>query len=340
MSAIGIPVDIQLTGETPEELVRTARQAEQAGLARIWSPELQRSATIPLAIVAAATERIEIATGVALAFTRSPMVLALEALDLDQLSGGRMVIGLGAGVRRLNLDWHGARYDPPLGRMRELVDAVRELVTALAEGRDARSPGRHYDIGVVAFRRTAPAPRTHIPVWLAAVLPGMAAVAGGRADGLLDHPITTPEWLEEVVRPAVARGAERAGCEPPLIAGALTCAVDDDRERALRAAALTVGFYATVKTYQRLFDMHGFAARLRPIRKAFARRDPDALVEAVGQDMTERFAATGSVEEVRERARRDYGGTCARLWATPPHHLQAANEIAHWQAGICRAFGT
>ncbi|MDH3226110.1 MAG: LLM class flavin-dependent oxidoreductase [Thermoleophilia bacterium] len=339
MSAIGIPVDIQLTGETPEELAATARQAENAGLARIWSPELQRSATIPLAIVAAATERIEIATGIALAFTRSPMVFALEALDLDQLSGGRMVIGLGAGVRRLNMSWHGAHYDPPLGRMRELLDAVDELVQAMAEGRDARSPGRHYDIAVVGFRRTAPAPRARIPIWLAAVLPGMAGVAGSRAEGLLDHPITTPEWLDEILRPAVARGAERAEREPPLIAGALTCAVDDDRDRALRAAALTVGFYATVKTYERLFAMHGFSGRLKRIRKAFLGREPDALIDAVGAEMTERFAAAGSADEVRDRARRAYASGCARLWATPPHHLQSPEDIAHWQTGICRAFG-
>ncbi len=339
MSTIGIPVDIQLTGESPGELIATAQEAESAGLARIWSPELQRSATIPLAIVAGATERIEIATGIALAFTRSPMVLALEALDLDQLSNGRMVIGLGAGVKRLNLSWHGADYDPPLGRMRELFDALDELIEALAQGRDARSPGRHYDIGVVGFRRTAPAPRTKIPIWLAAVLPGMASVAGSRAEGLLDHPITTPEWLAEVLRPAIARGAERAGREAPSVAGALTCAVDDDRDRAMRAAALTVGFYATVKTYERLFEMHGFSSRLKPIRKAFLSREEDALIDAVGPEMTERFAAAGTAEEVRERARASYAGDCQRLWATPPHHLQSPEDIAHWQTGICRAFG-
>ena len=104
-------------------------------------PELHRSATVPLAVAAAATERIELGTGIALAFTRSPMVLALEALDLDELSGGRFVLGLGAGVRRLNASWHAAAYDPPVRRMRELVAAARELMAALTEGRDARAPG-------------------------------------------------------------------------------------------------------------------------------------------------------------------------------------------------------
>ena len=116
--ALAIPVDGQLLGHDPAEVARFAAEAERAGLGRLWAPELHRSATIPLAIAAAATERIGLGTGIALAFTRSPMVVALEALDLDELSDGRFTLGLGAGVRRLNASWHAADYDPPVRRMR------------------------------------------------------------------------------------------------------------------------------------------------------------------------------------------------------------------------------
>src|SRR5690606_12080604 len=117
---LGIPVDAQLVAGDPAGLAGFARAAERAGIARLWAPELHRSATVPLAVAAAATERIELGTGIALAFTRSPMVMALEALDLDELSGGRFVLGLGAGVRRLNARWHAGPYDPPVARMREM----------------------------------------------------------------------------------------------------------------------------------------------------------------------------------------------------------------------------
>ena len=110
-----IPVDAELVAAHAAELGPLAREAEAAGFARVWAPELYRSATIPLAAAAATTERIEIATGIALAFTRSPFVLALEALDLDELSGGRMVVGLGAGVRRLNERWHAVCRLRPAG---------------------------------------------------------------------------------------------------------------------------------------------------------------------------------------------------------------------------------
>jgi probable F420-dependent oxidoreductase len=337
---LAIPVDAQLVGDDPAELAAFARAAERAGLARLWAPELHRSATVPLAVAAAATERIEVATGIALAFTRSPMILALESLDLDELSGGRFVLGLGAGVRRLNASWHAAPYDPPVRRMRELVAAVRELMAALAQGRDARAPGRLYDVEVRGLRRPYAAPRAAPPVWLAAVLPGMTALAGEVADGFLDHPVTSPAWLAERLLPALEDGAARAGRPRPEVAGALICAASDDEPAAARrAAAGTVGFYATVKTYEELFAGHGFGGRIAAIRRAFLAGDGARLADAVGEDMTDAFAAAGTVAEVRERARA-YEGLADRLWATPPHHMQGPEDTARWQRGILEALGT
>jgi probable F420-dependent oxidoreductase len=334
---LGIPVDAQLLGDDAAGVADFARRAEEAGVARLWAPELHRSATVPLAVAAGATSRIELATGIALAFTRSPMVLALEALDLDELSGGRLTLGLGAGVRRLNTGWHAGPYDPPVARMREMVAAVRELVGALAEGRDARSPGSHYDVEVRGLRRPHAAPRPAVPVWLAAVLPRMTRLAGEVADGFLDHPVTTPSWLAERLVPELRAGAERAGREPPEVAGALICAAsDDDPAGARRAAACTVGFYATVRTYEGMFAEHGVAARLPAIRRAFAAGGADRLAEAVGEEMTHAFAAAGTVAAVRERARA-YEPIADRLWATPPHHLQPPGAAARWQAGILEA---
>ncbi len=339
-SPLAIPVDGQLAGRDPAEIALLAAESERAGLARLWAAELYRSATVPVAVAAAATERIELGTGIALAFTRSPMVLALEALDLDELSGGRFVLGLGAGVRRLNASWHGAAYEPPLRRMRELVAAARELMTALTEGRDARAPGAIYDIEVRGLRRPHTAPRPAPPVWLAAVLPGMTTLAGEVADGFLDHPVTTPAWLGERLVPALDAGAARAGRGRPEIAGALICAAsDDDPAAARRAAAGSVGFYATVRTYEELFAEHGFGGRLGAIRKAFLAGDGDRLAEAVGEDMTDVFAAAGTAADVRERARA-YEGLADRLWAAPPHHMQDHDDTARWQRGILEAFGT
>lgn len=334
-----MPLDAELLGESAADIAALAREAEDAGFARLWAPELYRSATIPLAAAAAATERIEIATGIALAFTRSPFVLALEALDLDELSGGRMVLGLGAGVRRLNERWHAVNaYEPPVQRMREHIAAFREIVSALAAGRDARSEGQFVDIHVAGYRRPLVATRDRIPVWLAAVMPGMARLAGEIADGFLDHPITTPEWLHDRLLPPLRAGAERAGRPMPEVAGGMIVAVSDtDPDAARRAAALTVGFYATVKTYEALFQQHGFDGRLVAVRKAFMQDGADRLADAVGPEMTACFAAAGTTAEVRARVA-GYEGHVDRLWLTPPHHLQSPAEQSAWQRAILAAF--
>jgi probable F420-dependent oxidoreductase len=338
MSA-ALPLDVELVGVDAADIARLSRRAEDAGFTRIWAPELYRSATIPLAVAASATERIELATGIALAFTRSPFVLALEALDLDELSGGRMVIGLGAGVRRLNERWHAvSAYDPPVTRMREHVAAMREIISALSAGRDARSKGTLVDIHVAGYRRQVPTTRDAIPVWLAAVMPGMARLAGQVADGFLDHPITTPEWLADELRPAIVAGAEAADRPPPPIAGGLIVAASDtDPDAARVAAACTVGFYATVKTYEPLFQHHGFEARLARIRRAFMDGGAQELAEAVGPDMLDTFAAAGPVADVHARAAR-YRGQVDRLWLTPPHHLQSPQETTAWQEALIDAF--
>jgi probable F420-dependent oxidoreductase len=336
---LSIPVDGTLQGDSAGEIAAFARAAEDAGFARLWAPELNRSATVPLAVAAGATSRIELASGIALAFTRSPLVLALEALDLDELSGGRLVLGLGAGVRRLNERWHAVPYDPPVPRMREMIAAVRALLAGLAERRDVRVEGDHVPIEVIGFRRPNPALRPVIPVWIAAVRPAMARLAGRVADGLLDHPVTTPAWVDDLLLPALRAGAERAGRPAPPVAAGLICAVDDaDPAGARRAAACTVGFYATVRTYEPLFSGHGFGDRLAGIRSAFLRGDADRLADAVGEDMTDTFAAAGTGGHAVARARA-WEGLADRLWLTPPHHMQSAEDAARWQRGILAAFG-
>jgi hypothetical protein len=168
----------------------------------------------------------------------------------------------------------------------------------------------------------------------------MTALAGEIADGFLDHPATSPAWLEERLLPALDRGAARAGRPRPEVAAALICAVsDEDPAGARRAAAATVGFYATVRTYAEMFSEHGFAARLGGIRRAFLAGGGDALADAVGEEMTDAFAAAGGAAQVRERARA-YEGPAQRLWACPPHHGQGPDETARWQRGILEAFGT
>src|SRR5262249_5752537 len=139
---LAIPVDISLEGASLAGLGDLADEAERRGIDRLWAPELYRSASVPLAVAAAATRRIGLATGIALAFTRSAFGPPVGALAVAELAGGRRGVGLGGGARRRSGRWHAVASDPPVRRMREVVAGFRELVAAMAERRDARSGGR------------------------------------------------------------------------------------------------------------------------------------------------------------------------------------------------------
>jgi alkanesulfonate monooxygenase SsuD/methylene tetrahydromethanopterin reductase-like flavin-dependent oxidoreductase (luciferase family) len=117
----------------------------------------------------------------------------------------------------------------------------------------------------------------------------------------------------------------------------VVAASSDDPTGARRAAACTVGFYATVKTYEALFQSHGFDGRLPSIRRAFMEGGDERLAEAVGEDMTDRFAAAGTPEHVHARAE-TFVGIVDRLWLTPPHHLQTPDDAVRWQRGILDTF--
>ena len=145
MSPSGISVVTSTGG--PRELADTARLCEEAGLASVWATEFyDRSATIALAAMAQATSTIELGSAIAYGFGRTPLVLAAEARDLDELSGGRMTLGLGTGTPRMQRDWHGIDGEHSASRMEELVPLVRRL-WRLHEG-PVEHDGRFYRVNV------------------------------------------------------------------------------------------------------------------------------------------------------------------------------------------------
>ena len=206
-----ISVGIAVHGGTLATVAAAARRAEERGFESVWTTEFyDRSATVSLAAMAAATSTITLASGIAYAVGRSPLVLATEARDLDELSGGRLLLGLGTGTTRMQQDWHGADGRSPAPRLEELVPLLRRIWAMDSTG--VQHEGRFYRM---ALRPTAEVtPRPPIPVYLAGFNPRMVPAAGAVADGLVGHPIFTRRYVEEVVRPALAAGAGAHRPEP------------------------------------------------------------------------------------------------------------------------------
>ena len=303
-----------------EDLAEAARLAEGAGLRSVWATEFyDRSATVALAAMAQATRRVELGSAIAYAFGRTPLVLAAEARDLDELTGGRLILGLGTGTRRMQQDWHGLDGQHPAARMEELVPLLRRLLT-LHEG-PIRHDGRFYRLHVSPTAPIAAPRRAELPIYMAGVNPRMIEAAGRVADGLVGHPLFTPEYVGEVVRPALARGAEHAGrSAAPPIAGYVTCSVDEDAERARRDAAAVIAFNSTVKTYRVVHRTSGFEAEAEEVRSAWQAGDFEGMLKAVSDRMIDAIALAGTPEQVRRRFEERWSRLYERTLLWPPAH--------------------
>ncbi len=310
MAAVQRPSLVTSSGG-PAELAEAARLAEEAGFESVWATEFyDRSATVALAAMAEATRTIELGSAIAYAFGRTPVVLAAEARDLDELSGGRFTLGLGTGTKRMQQDWHGLDGEHPASRMEELVPLLRRL-WRLHEG-PVEHEGRFYRLNVRPTAPPRPPVREQIPIFMAGVNPRMIEAAGAVADGLVGHPLFTPEYVTEVARPALARG------NGPPIAGYITTSVSEDRGAARRNAAAVIAFNSTVKTYRAVHRVGGFEAQADAIREAWSRGDFAAMADAVTDEMIDAMALAGTPDEVRVRFEERWDGVYRWPLLWPP----------------------
>ncbi len=283
------------------DTVEVAAAADAAGFDAAWTSEFNdRSAIVALAAMAQNTTRCRVGSAIAYAVGRSPLILANDARGLDELSGGRLVLGLGTGTKGMQIGWHGVG-DPqsPAVRLEELVPLLRRI-WKLHEG-PVKHEGRFYSMNLSATADVLPPVRDRIPIYTAGVNARMIETAGRVSDGLVCHPTFSSRYVHEVVRPAVARGAERTGRDPTEveIVGMLLCSVNEDEELARREVAAQIAFYAAPKAYAPMLEASGFADEAARIRAAFAGRDREAMIAGVADEMIDAIAVAGTPDQVR-----------------------------------------
>ncbi|HEX3736070.1 MAG TPA: LLM class flavin-dependent oxidoreductase, partial [Solirubrobacterales bacterium] len=329
-------ISVAAIGDSIVDLEAETLRAEAAGVECVWAPELFRAADTQAAYLAAKTERIDVATGIVWAFTRSPFIMAVTALDIDEMSGGRFRLGMGAGVKRLNETWHNAEYGRPAPHLREAIEATRLIMRQASAGEPIRYEGSYYDIDIKGWVRPHPPAReTPPPIYTAAVQAGMARMAGDVADGLIGHPIQSLRWIDEVVVPGFEEGLRRSGRERADFdyLPTVCCVIDDDEARALDLARRTISFYATVKTYAPVWEMHGFLDAANAAGEAFRRGDLAAVPAAIPDEMVEAYCAAGPLDKVRDRV----AATAERadgLFLTPPTYFISPAELSEYQNRI------
>lgn len=299
----------------PDRAGDAAAELEAAGYDGVWTAETQHDPFLPLAVAATTTHRVLLGTAIATAFTRSPMVTAMTAWDLQRASGGRFVLGLGTQVKAHNVRRFGVPFESPGPKLKEQVQALKHIWGAF-QGEHALSfRGRFYRHDYITpFFDPGPIDHPEIPVYLAAVTPYMYRVAGEVADGVQVHPFHTVRYLNDVALPALNEGLARSGRTRADVtvagAGVFVCA-EAGQEEAVRAQ---IAFYGSTRTYRPVFDAHGWGELTDRLRAAVARGEWDEAARLVDDDVLEAFAVwERSWEDAARALRERYDGVFDRL---------------------------
>lgn len=312
-----------------------ARAAEAAGFDALWAAETNHDPFLSCALAAAATESIEIGTGIAIAFARTPMTLASAAHDLQELSGGRFVLGLGSQIKPHIEHRYSMPWSEPARRMREFVLALRAIWDTWAHGTTLAFRGDFYRHTLMTPMFT---PRPHgfgdPKVFLAGVGPRMTEVAGEVADGFICHGFSSERYLRECTLPALRRGCDRAGRSlediEVVAPGFVVTGVDDAAiEEAAAATRRQMAFYGSTPAYRPVLDLHGWGD-LQPELHALSKRGEwSAMGGLITDEILETFAVVGRPAEVGAELHRRYGDVASRVTSyEQPKPDAAANAWA------------
>ena len=314
-------------GFDPSDAVETARRAEADGFDGVWCAETCHDPFLPLALAAEHTERVQLGTGIAVAFARNPMTTAVVANDLQSYSKGRFLLGLGSQIKphiekRFSMPW-----SHPAARMREFILAMRAIWSAWHDGTKLAFRGDFYTHTLMPpFFDAGPNPYGAPKVFLAAVGERMTEVAGEVADGLLAHGFTTARYMREITIPAYERGLERSGrtrqdVEISYPAMIVTGTTDEEIRAATQAVKAQLAFYGSTPAYKPVLDLHGWGDLHGELNRLSKRGQWEEMAQLVTDEIVDAFAVVGPPEDVPAEIMKRYGGMVTRVSFYAPYRL-------------------
>jgi probable F420-dependent oxidoreductase len=301
--------------------------------------EAGRTAYLTCGALAVAAD-IDVLTGIAVAFPRSPMITASVAWELAEASGGRFRLGLGAQVRAHIERRYGSQFDPPGPRLAEYVLAVKKIFRSFRTGEPLDVSGDFYSLSLLpAMWSPGPIDVDDPPIDLAAVNPWMLRMAGRVADGVHVHPLNTPIYLRETVLPELAAGAARSGrsvADLEVIVPAFLCVGDTDEEvdRWREMARVQVAFYGSTPNYGFIFDQLDREGTTDPIRERQRAGDIAGMAEVIDDDILKEFTTVGTWDGIADEIIAKYGGLATRVvsYFTGAEVVRDASAFERWGA--------
>ncbi len=312
-------LDAEISVDSPSNAGALSRRAEEYGFDCVWVNETKHDPFLQLALAAAETKRIMVGTSIALAFTRSPTALAYTAWDLQRLSSGRLILGLGSQVKGHMERRFGVKWEPPVRKMRDVVMAVRSVWESWQTGRQLDYDGRYFKLDLMTpFFSPGPIESPRIPIYIAGVNRLMCSLAGEAGDGLHVHPLHTVRYLQEVVLPALEKGVKRAKRrkEEVTVAASVFAAVGDTQSeiRSVREAYRgQIAFYASTRTYRRLMELHGWGDVCDRLHALSLRGEWGMMAGEVTDEMLGKFVVESGWGEIGRELKSRYGGLVDRV---------------------------
>ena len=296
-----------------------ARTMEQEGYSGLMSAETSHDPFLPLALAAEHTERIDLITAIAVGFARNPMVLAQVAWDLQALSGGRFILGLGSQIqahitKRFSMPW-----SRPAARMEEMIGAVRAIWEAWQTGERLNFRGEFYRHTLMTpMFSPGPLDVAPPPILISAVGPLMTRVAGRAADGLVCHGFQTAQYLHDVMMPNVNAGLAEAGRDrsdfqismPVFVVSGFR---EDDVAAQAARTRKQIAFYGSTPAYRVVLEHHGWGDVQTELNRLSKQGKWDEMGDVIDDEILDTFAIVAEPHEVPGRLAERFGGTLDRL---------------------------
>ena len=299
-----------------------ARDIEARGFDGVVTQENRHDPFLPLAVAAVSTSKLQLCTGVAIAFARSPMSAANQAWDLQAASGGRFVLGLGSQVKGHNERRFSVPWSAPAPRMKEYVQALRAIFRCWKTGGRLNYEGEHYRFTLmtpnfVPENFDAPAPA----VTMAAVGPATLRVAGEVCDGVRLHGFCTRKYLEEMVMPQLEEGMKRGGRSRESFeisgGGFLVTGKDDEAvAKMFEWVRMRVGFYGSTPAYWPVFEVHGLEDLGHKLNQMSKAGQWEQMTKEVSDDVVHLFCAAGRHDQIKAAIEQRFGGISDAVFAS------------------------
>jgi probable F420-dependent oxidoreductase len=334
-----VKIDVDLVSVS-RDVGDAVRIAERSGFDGAFLSEVTSDPLIAAGFAAAVSDRIELGTAITVAFARNPMSLALSAWDLQDMSGGRFLLGIGSQVRAHIERRYSMPWSDPAPRMREYIAAMREIWRCFREGSPLNFRGDYYQHTLLTdVFRPHRADVDPPPILLGAVGPGMTRAAIEAADGLLLHPLASAHYVEAVVAPEIR--ARRADSGSFVVRAMPYVATGHDEQSVADATARIrrlIAFHCSTPAYAPVLVHHGWQALHDELHDLSRAERWDDMAARIDDEVLHTFALVGDPVTVAREAARRYSGTCARVslytpdvlpeavWATVAEELRAATQ--------------